>query len=114
MEGVLQVVVGKQRDISHGCVGGHVDSQEGCQLDSLFAVEGHGFASTLLHGYETVFPTLSLIEHPDQHHIEEHAVTFPPEVKPPGCGYIAAQGKHTLKFQDFPGNHHISLKIMGK
>jgi hypothetical protein len=82
-----------QKDIIHGCEGEHGDSKEDSQLDSLYAVEGRGSVSGPLHEYVILFPTLSLIEPPDQHHIMGHVVTFPPGVRPQGCGYIAATKK---------------------
>lgn len=79
---------GRHRDIIHDCEEGYVNSHEDCSD----AVEGHGSALALPRGCVTVSPTLALKEHPDQLHIEEHDVTFPPELNLPVSEYIAAKG----------------------
>ena len=44
-------------------------------------------------------PTPSLIEPPNQHHTEEHAGTFLPEVKPQAYEYIAARNKEDISIK---------------
>lgn len=64
--------------------------QEDYRLGYLCAVGSRESASALLDGFGILSPALSLIRLPNQHHIEEHAATFLPEVDPLNCGYIAA------------------------
>lgn len=85
-----------QKDIIHGCEGEHGDSKLDSQPDSLSAVEGRGSASDPLHEYVILFPTLSLIKPPDQHHIMGHVVTFPLGVRSQRRGYVAAKEKQGI------------------
>lgn len=75
---------------TRGCEGDYGGWQEHCRLDCLCAVEGHGSAAALLRECVTMSPTRSLIELPTQHHKEGRVGTFPLEVKPQVCEYIAA------------------------